>query len=135
MALAFMADGCTDAPAGADPPASLPWPSSKVIRLFTPLSKRVWILEPAIGPMLRPRPVSSMGYNPTWNHWTYSVNPDPATVVRTCRLIRRAITRTCSVALSILVTERQGLESAVGLSPQSDGPSTCPRFPYPRCVH
>jgi hypothetical protein len=28
MGLAFMADGCTDAPAGVDPPASLPLPSS-----------------------------------------------------------------------------------------------------------
>ena len=117
MGLAFMADGCTDAPAGVDPPASWPLPSSKVIRLFTLLSRCVWILEPAIGHMLRPMPVFSMGYNPTWNYWTYSLNPDPAIVVRTYRLISRAITKACSFALSILMTERQGLESAVGLSP------------------
>ena len=62
-------------------------------------------------------------------------NPDPAAVIGTCRLSRRATTKSYSFALSIAMAGRHCLESAVELSPQSDDPSSCPRFPSPRCVH
>jgi hypothetical protein len=53
MGFTFMADGRTDAPAGADPPASLPLPSSKshlALRISFFVSR---ILAPATRPMLR----------------------------------------------------------------------------------
>jgi len=43
-----------------------------------------------------------MGYNPTWNYWTYSPSLDPAAVVRACRRIRRSAARSYSFAISIL---------------------------------
>lgn len=68
--LAFTADGCTDAPAGVSPPASMPLPSSMVIWFFPLLLSRACVRGLPLNACYARRWFFSMGCNPTRNYWT-----------------------------------------------------------------